>query len=75
MQTYVDIIDGFGGTAALARALNLPLGTVAAWKSRNSIPSDHWAEIVDAADILDVEGISFEVFAKIKRGRGKLEAA
>lgn len=35
-----DFLEALGKPAAVARELNVPLPTVAAWQQRNSIP--HW---------------------------------
>lgn len=35
-----DFLNSLGGTAQVARELNMPLTTVAAWGQRNRVP--HW---------------------------------
>jgi hypothetical protein len=45
MRTVSQIIDDLGGGRHLASAIGVPVGTVAAWKHRSSIPADHWLAI------------------------------
>jgi hypothetical protein len=61
MKTPADIIDAFG-YALLAQTVKRPPGTVAAWKSRGSIPASYWQEIVDAAQKLDLP-VTFKILA------------
>lgn len=49
MQSVSDILDKMDGASAVAKILHLPTTTVASWKSRNSIPVDHWTGLVEAA--------------------------
>jgi hypothetical protein len=42
MERVSHIIDHLGGPRRVASGLAVPLGTVAAWKHRESIPAEHW---------------------------------
>ncbi|WMT88252.1 helix-turn-helix domain-containing protein [Pelagibacterium sp. 26DY04] len=44
------VIDLFGGLTATANILGKPVTTVQGWKDRGRIPTDHWPEIIKAAD-------------------------
>ena len=45
-----DIIDRLGGAPTLARALSLPVNTVANWRVRGSIPAKHHGDVLAVAD-------------------------
>jgi hypothetical protein len=47
-RTASSLIVERGDYEAVAAKLGIPAGTVAAWKSRNSIPRRNWPEIIDA---------------------------
>lgn len=50
MNKNIDEIIGlFGGSAALARSIDQYPALVRQWKTRESIPSEWWWEIVQAA--------------------------
>lgn len=65
MLTVPQIIDELGGAATLAAKLGLPLGTVSAWKTRASIPSERWVAIVSQAASAGKEGITLEALAEL----------
>jgi hypothetical protein len=46
MRTVSQIIDDLGGARFVATSLGLPIGTVAAWKHRESIPADKWLAVI-----------------------------
>lgn len=51
-MSYVDrIVDRFGGVRPMARAIGKPVSTVWSWQSRRSIPDQHKAEILGAANL------------------------
>lgn len=66
MHTVEQIIDAFG-YAKLAAALEIPAGTVSAWKapSRRSIPSEYWQAIVRVAEAEGKADINLEALAAI----------
>lgn len=61
MNTHADIIDALGGYAIVAEGTAVPHGTVAAWRSRKSIPVGHWLAIVDMARRAGLRDITFEL--------------
>ncbi|MFT0892935.1 carph-isopro domain-containing protein [Pseudochelatococcus sp. G4_1912] len=64
MQTFSSIIDAFGGYTKFAQAVGIDkLGTVSAWKTRDSIPSSYWQRVVDAASEAGIDGVSLEALA------------
>lgn len=70
MQTFASIIDAFGGYAKFARAIGVDkLGTVSAWKTRDSIPSSYWRRVVAAAEKEGVAGVSLEALSAIAESR------
>lgn len=72
MQSFRDIIDGFG-YAKLACTLGKSSGTVSSWRSRNLIPSPFWSAVNAAAAAHGVEGISLDLMASLdaKRAEGR----
>lgn len=60
MQSVSDILEKFNGASAVAKILHLPTSTVASWKSRNSIPVDHWSELVEAARQRGIDDLTYE---------------
>lgn len=71
MLTVPKIIDDLGGAAVLAANLGLPLGTVSAWKTRASIPSERWAAIVSQATATGKLDITLEVLAGLAAARAE----
>lgn len=59
-RPFARLLGAFPDIAALARALDLPHATVAAWKRRDSVPENRWRSIAQAATRLDVPGVSYE---------------
>lgn len=58
--SFAELLAAFPDLVTLARALELPRDTVAAWKRRNSIPEKHWRAIEAAAKAHGVAGVSYE---------------
>ena len=80
MRSINDVFDGLGGVTAVGVVLKLPLGTVSAWKTRESIPPEYWTKIVSVAERLGVEGLTLEFLASLaakaaKRRRADSEQA
>jgi hypothetical protein len=44
-----DFIEALGGSTSVAQLLQLPMTTVASWKSRNSLPIIRWSVLLNAA--------------------------
>lgn len=69
MKTAATIVKELGGSTALASALSLPATTVASWRSRESIPPQHWSALVARAKAMGIKGVTFEALAKLAAGR------
>lgn len=55
MQTYADqVIDAFGGTSAVAKAIEAPTSTVHSWRS-NGIPKSRLAHLRLLASAANIE--------------------
>ncbi len=68
MESFTEVIDELGGTEKLASALNKKYPTVAAWKQRDSIPGEFWADVAALPKAREV-GLTVEGLAKIARDR------
>lgn len=44
-----DIFEIWDPLTTMATALDLPYQTVAKWKQRGRIPSEYWAQVIEAA--------------------------
>jgi hypothetical protein len=72
MTSFRAIIDRFG-YRDLAAALGRPPSTVSAWRSRDRIPSQYWAAMIDAAERRGLPGITYRSCAVIDaRSKGSL---
>ena len=69
MRSASDFIDALDGSTAVAALLDLPATTVASWKSRNSIPVQHWSALIQSAEAKGVAGITLETLAKLAETR------
>lgn len=69
MKSVSDIIDALGGSSAVAGALKLPATTTASWKSRNSIPVEHWPKLTAAALERGVEDLTYETLVSAHTDR------
>lgn len=65
--TVEAVFTAFGGVTKLSEALERKLGTVSAWKSRGSIPSDYWNDLVRLARERGLDFITHEALASIGR--------
>lgn len=65
MQTFASVIETFGGSAVLARAIGEEEGTVRQWKGRESIPAKCWPKIVRAASQAGKRDITYEKLAEL----------
>lgn len=69
MRNAADLIDALGGSAKAAEKIGRPVGTVAAWKHRNAIPSEAWpAFIAAAAKEDDVQGVDADLMLRLHHG-------
>lgn len=65
MQTVANVIAAWPSMAELARDLDVPYTTVAAWKQRGLIRSEYWYDIVQAARRRGHPEITAELLASI----------
>lgn len=68
MESARQIIDAFGN-AQLAAALDVPVGTVSAWKSRGAIPHAYWRKIEAEARRRKIRDISYALLERISPAR------
>ncbi len=48
MDSHTDVIEAFGGQAALAKAIGLPAAQACHWRERG-IPAKHWGDVESLA--------------------------
>ena len=65
MDTFRDVILGFGSVAKCAADLGEPYQTVAAWFRRDSIPADRWIYVTQKASAAGIGGATVERFAEM----------
>lgn len=77
MNSFIDIIDAFGGTAPFGEAIGISDSHARAMKARNSIPDGYWMRVVEAARDRNVGGVTLESFAELAsvRLRERAEAS
>ncbi|WP_409567530.1 carph-isopro domain-containing protein [Methylobacterium sp. J-030] len=68
MESARQIVDAFGN-AQLAAALDVPVGTVSAWKSRGAIPHAYWRKIEAEARKRKIKSISYDLLERISPTR------
>jgi len=59
----VHTIVGRLGASHISAELRLPYSTVASWKARGVIPSEHWSALVAMSLSKGFDGITFESLA------------
>lgn len=69
MNSFVQIIDAFGGAAPFGEAIGIPDSHARAMKARGSIPDGYWLKTVEAARVRDIEGVTLESFASLAKAR------
>ncbi len=75
METFSDLIERFGGAAKMAVAIGESANTIRQWSARRSIPGRYWEAIVEAAQRLYIEGVTFEALASIAAAAGRAAEA
>lgn len=65
MKTFRDIIDAFGGGAALAHKIGVEPVTARAWRMRNNIPPRYWEKVAEAAKSEGIRGINITSLYKL----------
>jgi hypothetical protein len=66
MDTFSAVIDSFGGPGKFAAAIGIEPGHARAMKTRNSIPSEYWHEVVTAAVRLKIQGVTLALLARLE---------
>lgn len=69
MNSFVEIIDAFGGPASFGEAIGIPDSHARAMKARDSIPDGYWLKTVDAAISREIAGVDLECFARLAKAR------
>lgn len=69
MDSFVQIIDSFGGASSFGEAIGIPDSHARAMKARNSIPDGYWLDTVKAAEARGINGVTLECFAALARSR------
>ncbi len=65
MKSVAEILEGLGGSAAVATALELPYTTVASWKARGSVPSAYWSPLIALARARKLVGVTLSSLTAI----------
>ena len=66
MDSFRAVIESFGGPLKFAAAVGITDSHARAMKSRNSISSDYWSEVVAAAAAHAIQGITLELLAALQ---------
>jgi hypothetical protein len=69
ITSFSDVIDAFGTAEKLAAAIGERGGTVRQWRARNSIPSEYWPRVADAAKQAGIDGITVDALLALARPR------
>lgn len=69
LNCFRAVIDLWPSCAEFARDIDAPYNTAAAWYGRNSIPPEHWAAIIVAAERRGFEGVTAEALTAIAANR------
>jgi hypothetical protein len=69
MNSFVQIIDAFGGTSSFGEAIGISDSHARAMKARNSIPDGYWMKTVEAARDRNIGGVTLESFAALAKNR------
>lgn len=66
MDVTIDsLIDGLGGTKAVADGLGLKESTVSTWRARGFVPARRWPDVIRIADEQGCGEITFEALAAL----------
>jgi hypothetical protein len=69
MNSFVQIIDAFGGAAPFGEAIGIPDSHARAMKARKSIPDGYWLQTVKAAQDRDIVGVTLESLAALAEAK------
>ena len=72
LERFADIIDAWPepSAATLSADLGVRPGLVRQWRHRDVIPSNHWARLVERAAARGIEGVSFDLLARLAAAGG-----
>jgi hypothetical protein len=65
METFSDLVDGFGGAAKMAPQISESPNTIRQWVARGSVPARYWQQIIEAAQRLSVRGVTYAALAEL----------
>lgn len=65
METFADIIGLWPTAETLGDDIGVCGVTVRAWRNRNSIPSNRWADVISAAKARGFDGVTSDLMTKI----------
>jgi hypothetical protein len=71
IESFSAVIDAFGGAGQFGEAIGIPDSHARTMKARDSIPAARWNSVVEAADRLKIDGISFKLLADLEEARAK----
>jgi hypothetical protein len=63
--TLDSLFDALGGPTAIASERGLAVSTVSSWKSRGSVPVEHWAPLIAMANRRGKPELTAEVLLQI----------
>ncbi len=70
MESFSEIIGAWETGTQFAEDVGVPYVTAAAWRQRNSIPSERWEVVVESAAKRGYPGITLELLARIAKTTG-----
>lgn len=65
MDSFSSLFDALGGTLEVARRLKVTPDAVRKMAQRQSIPTKHWAPLIELASDKHVPGVTLDKFARI----------
>lgn len=69
MDSFVQIIDAFGGPTPFGEAIGIPGSHARAMKARDSIPDGYWMRTVEAAKAREIQDVTLERLARLAKCR------
>lgn len=65
MQTFSEVIDKWPSDADFGADIGVDTNHVRVMRSRDSIPSNYWMEVVDSANRRKIDGVTHEILSKL----------
>ncbi len=69
MDSFVHVIDAFGGPSVFAAAIGIPSSHARTMRARDSVPAERWSRVVAEATKRELTGITLEALAAIAAKR------